>query len=104
MAGDQLLQVTPKAVRLVACDRGALVAEWTPPNGAISVVAANATQVLAVVGGARLVLLGVGPGSLSEVASTQLGFEVTCLDVHPLHGASCMQSHAAIVISEACAV
>lgn len=86
VVGDQLLQVTPRGVRLVACEQGALVAEWAPPNGSMSVVAANATQVLAVVGGSRLVLLQVGPGALSEVASTQLGFEVTCLDVSPLQG------------------
>lgn len=63
-----------------------MAAEWAPPGGTISVVAANATQVLAVVGGSCLVLLQVAPGALTEVASKQLGYEITCLDISPLQG------------------
>ncbi len=72
-------------MRLVSCATNTLAAQWAPPGGAtISVVAANGIQVLTVVGGSHLVLLSVGQGVLEEVRSVQLGFEVSCLDIHPL--------------------
>lgn len=46
--GDQLLQVTSAAVRLVDASSHALAAEWRPPAGlSINVAAGSASQVRA---------------------------------------------------------
>ncbi|KAK6154837.1 hypothetical protein DH2020_009085 [Rehmannia glutinosa] len=82
---DQLVQVTSNSVRLVSSTSRELRDEWFAPSGySINVATANATQVLLSTGGGHLVYLEIGDGVLTEVKSTQLEYDISCLDINPI--------------------
>ena len=61
--GGYILQVTATSARLVDAADGQLKAQWAPADGAaISVAAANRTQVLLATTGGHLVSLAAGGG------------------------------------------
>jgi DNA damage-binding protein 1 len=108
--GGYILQVTARGARLIDAAAGALKATWSPPAGAaVSVAAANRTQVLLATTGGSLISLAAGAaaaagagagaggddamdtggeddggGLLREVATAELGREIACLDCSPL--------------------
>ena len=104
--GGYVVQCVASGVRLVTAGTGEPRATWTPPGGAaVSVAAANRTQVLVATTGGALYSLSVGAAGSSgddamqidgssgssgelirEVATTTLGdgSEIACLDCTPL--------------------
>merc|ERR1739838_92960 len=81
---NQILQVTGQSCRLITESTGALVHEWTPPEGRnISVVAANSSQIVAAAG-QHIYYLSIQAVTLKMESTTTVEHEVACLDVSPL--------------------
>eukprot|EP00252_Welwitschia_mirabilis_P019638 TRINITY_DN4603_c0_g1_i1.p1 TRINITY_DN4603_c0_g1~~TRINITY_DN4603_c0_g1_i1.p1 ORF type:complete len:1092 (+),score=216.35 TRINITY_DN4603_c0_g1_i1:257-3532(+) len=94
---DQLVQVTASSVRLISASSRELVNQWlAPPGYSIIVATANASQVLLATGGANLVYLEIGDGSLLEIKHLKLDYDVSCLDVNPI-GNNPLKSDLAVV-------
>ena len=85
VAFNQVVQVTPKSVRLINCETKQLVDEWSPPGQArvISVTGCNQSQVVCA-SGPILFHLEVKDGKLVQNGDTTLEYEVACIDITPL--------------------
>lgn len=83
VAGDQVIQVTDKEVRLISKTNKALVKTWIPPNGSISKASCNCNQLIAAV--AKIVYyIEVGCGELIVKSRHCLPEEVACISIDPL--------------------
>ncbi|KAK4722976.1 hypothetical protein R3W88_013209 [Solanum pinnatisectum] len=82
---NQLVQVTPKSVRLVSSISKSLKSEWVS-RSPLTVAAANLTQVLLATGGQHklLIYLTIEDGSLKETAEVNVDGDVSCLDITPI--------------------
>lgn len=78
-----LLQVTPRSVRLVARDSGALKEEWRCPEQRELTLAAASTELILVASGSRLFLLGQTPGAtLRVLAQRDFANDLSALTLH----------------------
>jgi len=78
---DQLLQITPRGVRLVCAKSKQLVDHWQPPdNKQISVCATNNGQIL-VACRSVLFYLEVQQGRIVPSGDTVLEYEIACIDL-----------------------
>ncbi|KAK9886320.1 hypothetical protein WA026_015830 [Henosepilachna vigintioctopunctata] len=81
---EQIVQVTPTSARLVCARTKTLLAEWKPSTEKnISVVACNSSQLVMSTGSA-LYYLEIHPRELILKGSTNMEFEVSCLDITPI--------------------
>eukprot|EP00301_Raphidiophrys_heterophryoidea_P008754 c13180_g7_i1.p1 GENE.c13180_g7_i1~~c13180_g7_i1.p1 ORF type:complete len:752 (+),score=217.23 c13180_g7_i1:322-2577(+) len=81
----QIVQVTPKCVRLLSGTDHTVVAQWAPKEGStITVATANHCQIFVSVGMGEVLLFEIQEASLKQVASADLKFEVACADLTPL--------------------
>merc|ERR550532_3731904 len=81
----QVIQVTPKSVRLVDAESKQLVDEWMPPgNRVISVTGCNFTQIVCAAG-PILFYLEIKDGKIVQNGDTTLEHEVACIDITPLN-------------------
>lgn len=82
---DQLLQVTPDAVKLVGSTTRRPRDEWKAPHGwSINIATGTSSQVLLTTGGGRLVYLEIKDGALIQMQKAQLEHEISCLDTSPI--------------------
>merc|ERR1712223_2176871 len=81
----QVVQVTPKSVRLVNAESKQFVDEWTPPGGrVISVTGCNFSQIVCAAG-PILFYLEIKDGKIVQNGDTTLEHEVACIDITPLN-------------------
>ena len=81
------VQITETSMRVVSCSMKTLVTEWSPAGGErITVAAGNASQILLAVGKSTLVYLRLEGGQVTEVARTEIGHEIACLNLCALGG------------------
>ncbi|KAJ4458180.1 putative DNA damage-binding protein 1 [Paratrimastix pyriformis] len=79
---DQYVQVTQRAVRLIAAGTLQLAREWLPPQGLrISTAAVTPSQIVVATSGGHLVSIAVALGELREDGHMSMGAEVACLDL-----------------------
>lgn len=81
---DSLLQILPGCIRHIRADKR--IQEWRPPGKKqILHCTANQQQVVVALTGGELCYFHLDPaGQLEEVARTELGHEVSCLDIAPI--------------------
>jgi len=81
---DQILQITPRGVRLICARSKQLVDHWEPPDGKqISVCATNSGQIL-VACRSVLFYLEVQQGKIVPSGDTVLEYEIACIDLSPM--------------------
>ncbi|XP_060580249.1 DNA damage-binding protein 1-like [Ruditapes philippinarum] len=81
--GNQIVQITPPAVRLINTATKKLVSEWSHPGGKnISLGSCNHTQVV-VAAGSELFLLEIQAGEIKQVSTTVVEHEIACVDITP---------------------
>ncbi|KAG2392717.1 hypothetical protein C9374_011442 [Naegleria lovaniensis] len=87
VTGNNFLQVTDKAARLVNYQTLELVDEWKCPRGTtISLAASNPTQLVVSLGEGRLVYIEITENGFNQVNQTKLEYEVSCIDITPEEG------------------
>ncbi|CAO3669571.1 unnamed protein product [Rhizopus stolonifer] len=85
--GRAIIQVTDHSVRLMeAHQTGALLDVWVP-DGPITVANINPTQCVVSLGFGKLVALQISNNTLNVVGETQLAYEISCVDIHPIGSA-----------------
>jgi DNA damage-binding protein 1 len=86
VAFNQLIQITATAVRLVNTVSKTVVEEWRPKSGRnISISSINSHQVVCAVG-SELFYLEILDGSLKQISTCTMEYEVACVDITPLKG------------------
>lgn len=80
---NQIIQITPSAVRLIDRTSKKSISEWSHPGGKnISVGSCNKSQAV-VAAGSELFLLEIHPGAVKQVSTTVVEHEVACVDITP---------------------
>ena len=77
VGSDRVVQVTDERVVLLDAESGMAVAEWTPQSQAITEASINASWLLLLVGGTRLVCLN--PTDLSATEQTLSDDQISCI-------------------------
>ncbi|KAG1406486.1 hypothetical protein G6F58_009813 [Rhizopus delemar] len=78
---DMIIQVTDHSVRLM--DTMSLLDVWSSDEP-ITVASVNPTQCVVSLGFGKLVALEVLNRRLNVIGETQLSFEISCIDIHPI--------------------
>lgn len=89
VAHGQILQVTPVSARLISCENKTLLDEWAlpDPQRRIGVVTANPHQIICA-SGCDLYYIEIKSGKLEQISSSQLEYEIACLDASSLSESS----------------